>query len=57
MCVSQRDPMLNRMKELIEQISEADIAYYKNDKPIMSDKEYDALYDELVQLDQYIYHR
>lgn len=51
MCVSQRDPMLNRMKELIEQISEADIAYYKNDKPIMSDKEYDALYDELRSLE------
>ena len=51
MCVNQKDPMLKRMKILIEQINEADIAYYKNDKPIMSDREYDALYDELKFLE------
>ena len=31
MCVNQKDPMLKRMKILIEQINEADVAYYKND--------------------------
>ena len=51
MCVNQKDPMLKRMKILIEQINEADVAYYKNDKPIMSDREYDALYDELKFLE------
>ena len=30
-----------RMKELIEKLTEADIAYYKNDDPIMTDREYD----------------
>ena len=28
---------LERMRELIEQLTEADIAYYKNDAPIMAD--------------------
>ena len=51
MCVNQKDPMLKRMKILIEQINEADVAYYKNDRPIMSDREYDALYDELMLLE------
>ena len=52
MCVNQKDPMLKRMKILIEQINEADVAYYKNDRPIMSDREYDALYDELILLEK-----
>ena len=37
-----------RMKELIEKLKEADIAYYKNDDPIMTDREYDLLFDELA---------
>ena len=40
-----------RMKELIEKLTEADIAYYKNDDPIMTDREYDLLFDELVKLE------
>ena len=49
MCVNQKDPMLNRMKELIEQIKQADIAYYKNDKRYCSAAKHNnnvyALYD------------
>ena len=40
-----------RMKELIEKLTEADIAYYKNDNPIMTDREYDLLFDELAKLE------
>ena len=39
---------LERMRELIEQLTEADIAYYKNDAPIMTDLEYDRLTEELA---------
>lgn len=44
--------MLQRMKTLIAKLTEADIAYYKNDAPIMTDRDYDLLYDELAQLDR-----
>lgn len=30
---------LERMRELIEQLTEADIAYYKNDAPMKMEKE------------------
>ena len=43
---------MDRMLELIEQLSKASEAYYKYDNPIMSDKEYDALYDELESLEK-----
>ena len=39
------------MKTLIAKLTEADIAYYKNDAPIMTDRDYDLLYDELAQLE------
>ena len=39
------------MKTLIAKLTEADIAYYKNDAPIMTDRDYDLLYDELTQLE------
>ncbi len=42
---------LSRMKELIQKISEADTAYFTNDDPIMSDREYDALVEELKSLE------
>lgn len=42
---------LERMRELIEQLTEADIAYYKNDAPIMTDLEYDRLTEELAALE------
>jgi len=41
-----------RMKELINILNEASYEYYKNSNPIMSDYEYDKLYDELVLLEK-----
>lgn len=43
---------IERIKELVEQLSKASDAYYVNDKPIMSDKQYDELYDELETLEK-----
>lgn len=43
---------LNRMKELIATLNEASKAYYAEDKEIMSNYEYDKLYDELVALEE-----
>ena len=43
---------IQRMKELIEKISEADIAYFQKDTPIMSDMEYDKLVLELKMLER-----
>lgn len=40
-----------RMKDLISIISAADNAYYRDDAPEMSDREYDALMDELKDLE------
>ena len=42
---------IQKMKELIDKLSQASRAYYDEDKPIMSDKQYDALYDELAALE------
>lgn len=42
---------LNRMKELNQILKEASEAYYARDIEIMSNLEYDRLYDELVQLE------
>ena len=44
--------MINRMRELIDILNKACVAYYKNDNPIMTDKAYDELYDELVELEK-----
>lgn len=43
---------IDRMRELIKIITDADTAYYKRDDPVMPDKAYDQLYDELVGLEQ-----
>ncbi|MBQ8468855.1 MAG: NAD-dependent DNA ligase LigA [Clostridia bacterium] len=43
---------IERMKELSKIVSEASIAYYVNDNPIMSDKQWDKLYSELVLLEK-----
>ena len=43
---------VDRMKKLILMISDAAEAYYVDDAPIMSDKEYDALCDELESIEQ-----
>ena len=41
-----------RMAELIKVINEANRAYYQEAREIMSNFEYDALYDELVNLEK-----
>ncbi len=43
---------IERMKELNELLSKASDAYYNTGKEIMSDHEYDALYDELDRLEK-----
>ena len=43
---------INRMKELIEILTEASKMYYQFSTSIMSDFEYDRLYDELVELEK-----
>lgn len=43
--------MLERMKELIRLLNEASENYYQHDTEIMSNYEYDKLYDELVKLE------
>ena len=45
------DGKLNRMKELISLLSEAGKAYYQESREIMSNYEYDRLYDELQELE------
>ena len=42
---------IKRVKELIKVLNEASYAYYAQDSPIMSDKKYDDLYDELENLE------
>lgn len=40
-----------RMHELVEILNKASYAYYQKDNPIMTDYEYDKLYDELTKLE------
>ncbi|NLJ90330.1 MAG: NAD-dependent DNA ligase LigA [Clostridiales bacterium] len=42
---------LKRIKELVKLLNKANRAYYQEDREIMSNFEYDALYDELVSLE------
>lgn len=41
----------SRMRALAERIREADTAYYKYDRPVLSDREYDLLMEELKSLE------
>ena len=43
---------LQRMKELVEKLDQAEKAYYQEDREIMSNQEYDSLYDQLEQLEK-----
>ena len=43
---------INRIKELVDVLHRASIAYYRDDNPVMSDKQYDDLYDELEVLEK-----
>lgn len=51
MYMSTNQKQILRMQELIEQLRAADIAYYRDDQPIMSDRDYDLLTDELKALE------
>ena len=43
---------LDRIRELTEILHKASVAYYQYDNPIMSDKQYDDMYDELEKLEK-----
>ena len=43
---------IKRIKELVDLLNKASIAYYKYSNPIMSDKKFDSLYDELDSLEK-----
>ena len=42
---------IEKIKELIEKINELNYHYYTLDEPLVSDGEYDKLYDKLRQLE------
>ncbi|MBS7263099.1 MAG: NAD-dependent DNA ligase LigA, partial [Eubacteriales bacterium] len=43
---------MDRMRELVDQLNDHAYRYYVLDDPIISDREYDALYDELTRLER-----
>lgn len=43
---------IDRIKYLVEQLNAASESYYAKDREIMSNYEYDKLYDELVELEK-----
>ncbi len=43
---------LQRMKELVETLNQASKAYYQENRELMSNQEYDSLYDQLEQLEK-----
>ena len=47
----QNDNRILRMKELHRQLLAASRAYYQESREIMSNFEYDRLYDELLELE------
>lgn len=47
-----REEIMNRMKELVSTLNSASKAYYAQDIEIMSNFEYDKLYDELTALEK-----
>ena len=50
MCVNETS--VQRMKALIKRLKAADVAYYRDDNPIMSDREYDLMTAELLRLEE-----
>ena len=50
--VNMRNRQINRMKELVSLLNKASKAYYAQDTEIMSNFEYDRLYDELQELEK-----
>ena len=52
MSVADNDKKITRMKELAGILTNASRVYYAEDREIMSNYEYDKLYDELVSLEE-----
>lgn len=50
--MSSMEELIRRMKELVALLNKAGRAYYQEDREIMSNREYDELYDELCTLEQ-----
>lgn len=48
----EQEKMRQRMRELVDLLKKASKAYYAQDDEIMSNYEYDKLYDELVELEK-----
>ncbi len=44
--------MQERIKELVEILNRANVEYYMNDDPFLSDNEYDSLLNELIKLEE-----
>ncbi len=49
---TQKEQTIQRMKELTQKINKANYEYYVLDNPTLSDKEWDALYYELLDLEK-----
>ncbi len=47
-----KDDKMKRMQELVTLLNQAGKAYYQDAEEIMSDYQYDALYDELTELEK-----
>ncbi|ABR47162.1 DNA ligase, NAD-dependent [Alkaliphilus metalliredigens QYMF] len=43
---------MKEMEQLVKQLNEYSYKYYVLDQPIVSDKEYDSLYDQLIELEE-----
>ena len=43
--MSTNQNLMQHMRELIDRIKAADVAYYRDDNPTMTDREYDLLRD------------
>lgn len=49
--MSANEAPVQRMKALIDKLKVADVAYYRDDAPVMTDREYDHLTEELQKLE------
>lgn len=43
--------VMHTMEELVAELNQHNYHYYTLDAPLVSDKEYDVLYDRLIQLE------
>ena len=41
-----------QMRPLVDRLNEAARAYYYSAEPVMSDKDYDAMYDQLLRMER-----